>query len=59
MKVCTMCTPWATDSVVLVPDRAGFRIFPRNPVLAGLECHSSSTSGTKFSLVRGDFALTC
>jgi hypothetical protein len=27
--------------------------------LQGLECGSSPTSGTTFSLVRGDFALTC
>ena len=24
-----MCTPWASDRVVLVPDRAGFRTFGR------------------------------
>jgi hypothetical protein len=25
--VCTMCTPWASDRVVLVPDWAGLRMF--------------------------------
>ena len=27
--VCTMCTPWASDWVVPVPDGAGFRMFRR------------------------------
>ena len=27
MRVCTMCTPWASDRVVLVSDRAGLRRF--------------------------------
>ena len=26
--VCTMCTPWAADSSVQVPDWPGFRMFP-------------------------------
>jgi DNA-binding XRE family transcriptional regulator len=33
--VCTLCTPWASDSVVPVPDRAGLRLFPGRPVFAG------------------------
>ena len=26
-RVCTMCTPWASDRVVRVPDWAGLRMF--------------------------------
>lgn len=34
-------------------------VFWNSQCLQGLECDSSPTSGTTFSLVRGDFALTC
>ena len=34
-------------------------VFAGSPCLQGLECSSSPTSGTTFSLVRGDFVLTC
>jgi hypothetical protein len=34
-------------------------VFGSSQYLQGLECGSSPTSGTTFSLVRGDFALTC
>jgi hypothetical protein len=27
-RVCTICTPWASDSPVLLPDGPGFRMFP-------------------------------
>ena len=55
-----MSTLWASDRVVLGPDRAGFRMFPwESQCLQGLECSSSPTSGTAYPLVRGVFALTC
>jgi hypothetical protein len=30
-----MCTPWASDWVVLGTDRAGFGMFPREASVAG------------------------
>ena len=51
--VCTMCTPWASDRVVLVPDWAGLRdVFGGVADFRGLEPGSSPTSGTS-SLFRG------
>jgi hypothetical protein len=35
LGVCTLCTYWPSDWVVLVPDRACFRMFPREPSVCG------------------------
>ena len=44
-----MCTPWASDRVVLVPDWAGLaKVFGGVADIQGLEPGSSPTSGTCF-----------
>ena len=46
-EVCTLCTPWASDRVVLVADWAGLRrFFGGVAEIQGLEPGSSPTSGT-------------
>ena len=48
-RVCTLCTPWAADRVVLVPDWDGLRrFFGGVAEIQLLEPGSSPTSGTCF-----------
>ena len=51
-----MCTPWASDRVVLVPDWAGLRMFgPESSVCKGWNLVESHL-GHSIPLVRGGFA---
>jgi hypothetical protein len=37
-RVCTICTPWASDRVVVAPGWAGLRRFPEEPRIMGPDC---------------------
>ena len=53
-RVCTICTPWASDRVVLVPDPGRIaEVFGGVANSQGLEPGSSPTSGTVLPQVRG------
>lgn len=53
MKVCTMCTPWASDRVVYRPDWAGLRRFSTEGGFSRAGTRFESHLGYVFSLFRG------
>lgn len=53
-----MSTLFVSECLVAPANCFGFRIFCRFVVFVREGCSSSPTSGTTFTLVRGDFALT-
>ena len=57
--VCTMCTPWAADRVVLVPDWAGVRRFRGSGGYSRAGTRFESHLGHVFPLVRGVLPLMC
>ena len=57
MRVCTMCTPWASDRVVLVPDWAGLRRFSGEWRIVGSGTRFESHLGHSVSAVQGPMSL--